>query len=118
MLQTNRNNFFTIPYIKSISESFLPIVKKYGYDVAYSVPNTLNKIIRRGKDRIDPMSQNDVVYKMSDIKKKNGTLSVISNHRLKYNHDMNWGEATILDKESSYVKRIVSEMVHIKNITV
>jgi len=139
MLQTNRKNFFTIPYIKSISESFLPIVKKYGYDVAYSVPNTLNKIIRRGKDRIDPMSQNDVVYKinclncdnsyvgqtkrqlstrlkehMSDIKKKNDTLSVISNHRLEYNHDMNWGEATILDKESSYVKRIVSEMVHIK----
>jgi len=85
------------------------------------------------------MSQNDVVYKinclncdnscvgqtkrqlstrlkehMSDIRKKNDTLSVISNHRLEYNHDMNWSEATILDIESSYVKRIVSEMVHIK----
>jgi len=52
---------------------------------------------------------------MSDIKKKNGLLSVVSNHRLEYNHDMNWSEAAILDIESSYVKRIVSEMVYIKN---
>jgi len=97
---------------QSISESFLPITKKYGFDIAYSVPNILNRIIKRGKDKIDSMAQNDCVYKiscsvcdksyvanektvgykkehMSDIKKKNGLLSVISNHRLEYNHDMN-----------------------------
>jgi len=51
---------------------------------------------------------------MLDIRKKNGLLSVVSNHRLEYNHDMNWNEAAILDIESSYVKRIVSEMVYIK----
>jgi len=44
---------------------------------------------------------------MSDIRKKNGLLSVVSNHRLEYNHDMNWSEAAIFDIESSYVKRIV-----------
>jgi len=85
------------------------------------------------------MSKNDVVYKiscsncdmsyvgqtkrqlctrikehMSDIKKKNGLLSVISNHRLEYNHDMNWSETAILDVETSYGKRIISEMVYIK----
>jgi len=137
--QIKQNNFFTIPYVKSISESFLPIVNKHGFDIAYSVPNTLNKFIRKGKDRIDSKSQNDVVYKinclncdnsyvgqtkrqlgtrlkehMSDIKKKNGALSVISNHRLEHNHDMNWSEATILDIEPSFAKRIVSEMIHIK----
>jgi len=51
---------------------------------------------------------------IADIKKKNGLLSVVSNHRLEYNHEMNWSGVAILDKESSYVKRIVSEMVHIK----
>jgi len=85
------------------------------------------------------MSKNDVVYKiscsncdmsyvkqtkrqlgtrikehMSDIKKKNGILSVVSNHRLEYDHDMNWSETAILDVELSYVKRIVSEMFYIK----
>jgi len=136
--QKIQKNFFTIPYVKSISESFLPITRKYGFDTAYSVLNKLNKIIKRGKDKIDPMSKNDVVYKiscsncdmsyvgqtkrqlctrikehMSDIKKKNG-LSVVSNHRLEYNHDMNWSEIAILDVETSYCKRIISEMVYIK----
>jgi len=138
--QINQRNFFTIPYVRSISESFLPITKKYGFEIAYSVPNTLNRFIKRGKDKIDPRSQNDCVYKivcsdcdisyvrqtkkqlgtrlkehMSDIRKKNGLLSVVSNHKLEYNHDMNWNEAAILDIESSYVRRIVSEMVYINN---
>jgi len=51
---------------------------------------------------------------MLDINKKNGVLSVVSNHRIEHNHDMNWDEATILDRESSYIKRTVSEMIYIK----
>jgi len=107
--------------------------------MAYSVPNTLNKFVKRGKDKIDPMSHSELVYKinysncncsyvgqtkrqfktllkehMLDIKKKNGALSVVSNHRIKHNHDMKWSEAIILDKESSYIKRTVSEMIFIK----
>jgi len=137
--QINEKKFFTIPYIKSISESFPPIIKKYGFNIAYSVLNTLNKYIKRHKDKIDPTTQNEVVYKIdcidckssyvgqtkrqfktrikehrSDINKKNGDLSVISNHRLEYDHEMNWDNAVVLDIESSYTKRIVSEMVHIK----
>jgi len=45
--------------------------------------------------------------------KKNGDLSVVSNHRIEHNHDMNWDEATILDRES-YIKKTVSEMIYIK----
>jgi len=116
--QITEKKFFTIPYIKSISESFLPIIKKYGLNIAYSVPNTLNKYVKRYKDKIDLKSQNEVVYKIdclncnssyvgqtkrqfkmrikehtSDINKKNSVLSVVSNHRLEYNHDMNWDDA-------------------------
>jgi len=132
-------NYFTIPYVRCVSESFLPIAKKYGFDIAFTVPNTLNRFIKRGKDIIEPLLQNDCVYKIEclncnmtyvgqtkrrlctrlkehsvDINKKSGGLSVISNHRLEYNHEMNWSETTILDIEPSYTKRIVSEMVHIK----
>jgi len=137
--QIEQRSFFTIPYVKSVSESFLPITKKYGFDTAYFVPNILNKIIRKGKDKIDPKSQNDCVYKinclncdmsyvgqtkrqlgtrvkehMSDIKKKNGVLSVVSNHKLENNHEMKWSEVAILDIEPSYTKRIISEMIYIK----
>jgi len=37
---TSKKEFFTIPYIKSISESFIPVTNKYGFDIAYSIPNT------------------------------------------------------------------------------
>jgi len=51
---------------------------------------------------------------MIDINKKNGVLSIVSNHRIEHGHDMNWEEAAILDRESSYIKRTVSEMIYIK----
>jgi len=137
--QIEHKNFFTIPYVKSVSESFLPITKKYGFDTGYFVPNTLNKIIRKDKDKIDSKSQNDCVYKincsncdmsyvgqtkrqlgtrlkehMSDINKKNGVLSVVSTHKIENNHEMKWSEVAILDVEPSYTKRIISEMIYIK----
>jgi len=51
---------------------------------------------------------------MSDIKKKKGVLSVVSNHRLENNHEMKWSEVAILDVEPSYTKRIIAEMIYIK----
>jgi len=50
--QTNQKSFFTIPYVRSIFESFLPITKKFGFDISYSVSNTLNKFIKRSKNKI------------------------------------------------------------------
>jgi len=135
----NRLSFFTIPYVKSISESFLPITMKFGFNIAYSIPNTLHNFIKRGKDRINTTSQSNCVYKikchncensyvgqtkrqlgtrlkehMSDIKKKSGLLSVVSKHILECNHEMDWKRTVILDKEPSYTKRIISEMIYIK----
>jgi len=123
-ISTNKDKipFFTIPYVKSISESFLPITKKYGFNVAFSIPNTLNRFIKRGKDKINLMAQNECVYKIkcsncdtsyvgqtkrqlgtrlkehkADFKKKSGSMSVVSNHRLDNNHEMDWNGVTILD---------------------
>jgi len=64
MNPASEKEFFTIPYLKSISESFIPAIKKYGYDIAFSIPYTLNSFIKYGKDNLDPMSQ-QVVYKIS-----------------------------------------------------
>jgi len=49
---------------------------------------------------------------VADINKKNGSLSVISNHKLEGTHEIN--ETKILDIKSSYNKRLVSEMIFIK----
>jgi len=135
---TPNKEFFTIPYIKSIAESFKPVVNKYGFHIAYTIPNTLRSFIKCGKDDLDSMSHQGVVYKISchdcdapyigqtkrqlrtrikehnlDIKKKIGSPSVISEHR-NFNHDFGWDNIKILDNERSYQKRLISEMVHIK----
>ncbi|EZA48133.1 hypothetical protein X777_14399 [Ooceraea biroi] len=50
----------------------------------------------------------------NDINKKFGSPSVISTHRLESGHEFRWGHVVILDEESSYKRRLVSEMVNIK----
>jgi len=141
-LGNNTKNFFTIPYVKTISESFQPITKKYGFDISYTIPNTLSRFIKRSKDRIDLFEISNCIYKInclncnatyvgqtkrqlgtrlkehrSDINKNKGLLSVVSNHRLNDDHEMDWNQTEILDIESSYNKRIVSEMIFIKRQT-
>ena len=46
------------------------------------------------------------------ISKKERVL--ISDHRTNLNHIFKWNEVKILDKEASYNKRLISEMIHIK----
>jgi len=53
-----------------------------------------------------------ILEHQKDIKKKTGTHSVISHHRIE-NHNFNWEDITILDNEKNYNKRLISEMVHI-----
>ncbi|KYQ54521.1 hypothetical protein ALC60_06668 [Trachymyrmex zeteki] len=58
------DKFFTIPYVKSISESFVPVASCLNKKTAYTIPNTLNKFINRGKDKLNHISQQGVVYKI------------------------------------------------------
>jgi len=92
--------------------------------LAYSIPNTL-KSIKRGKDELEPLSNQNVAYKIScedydasyvgqtkrklnkrlhehisDTKKRTGSLSVISDHCMNLNHNFKWNEVKILDKEA------------------
>ncbi|KYN22373.1 hypothetical protein ALC57_05227 [Trachymyrmex cornetzi] len=77
-----KDKYFTIPYVKSISESFLPI--------------------------------SSISEHKSDIRRNTGSPTVITDHRINLDHNFKWDNVKILDCESSYNKRLVSEMVHIK----
>lgn len=136
---SSSSSLFVIPYIKGVSEKFNRL-KRFGFKLVYSCKNKLNKIIKTGKDKLDPLSHCDVVYKIScndcdasyvgqtkrrlltrirehrsNINKRSGSPSVISSHRLEFNHEFDWDGAKILDREQSYGKRLFSEMIHIKN---
>jgi len=48
--QLDKTEFLTIPYVNSVSESFLPVCGKYGFNMSHSILNTLKRYIKRGKD--------------------------------------------------------------------
>ena len=106
--------------------------------LVFSIPNTLKSFIKRGKE-LDFLSNQNVVYKIScddceasyvgqtkrklstrlrehisDIRKNTGSPTVITDHRINCNHNFKWNDVKILDCASSYNKRLVSEMIHIK----
>jgi len=106
--------------------------------MAFTIPNTLSIFIKTGKDKIERSSRCNVVYRIdckdcgasyvdqtkrrlitrikkhkNDINKRSGIPSVISTHRLQ-NHEFEWSSVHILDSESAWYRRIISEMLHIK----
>ena len=48
------------------------------------------------------------------INRNNQTKSVITEHRTNFLHDFDWDNIEILDQESIYHKRLISEMLYIK----
>lgn len=131
-------NYFTIPYIKNISEKFGRKFKNY-FKIAYSCKNKLNRYIVTGKDKLEQMEKSGIVYQINcnnceasyvgqtkrklktrikehinDIRKNPDSHSVISMHRINYDHNFNWEKTKILDIEQNYSKRLTSEMVYIK----
>jgi len=62
---TSTRKFFTIPYMKGIFESFINITKKYDFNLAYTIKNSLKKYIKTGKDNLNPDSCCGVVYKIN-----------------------------------------------------
>jgi len=46
---------------------------------------------------------------------KTGKFSVVTEYSLEKDHDYDWNNPKILDKEKFYFKRLVSEMINIKS---
>jgi len=124
--EMSANKYFTIPYAKSVFETFRPIALKMNCKLAYSIPHTLNKYIKRGKDQLDVFitsrgSLQNILWRLwlkryvdqtkrklkdyrlqehkLDINKNTGSPTVITNHRIECNHNFHWSNVQILDKE-------------------
>jgi len=133
------SSFFTVPFLPNITEEFRSIFKDLNVKLSYFSLNKLNKFIKVHKDRVPTNCKTNVVYKIdcsdcdasyvgqtsrmlktrisehrSQINRNYANRSVITNHRLQYNHDFLWDDAEILDETSLYSKRLISEMLHIK----
>jgi len=136
----NFNNGLVLPYIKGISKGIKRAVGN-NISVRYTIPKKLDRIIKKGKDRLDTTLNTDVVYKIecndcdklyigqtkrhlgtrikehsNNIKNSAGNYSVVTNHKLEENHDFKWKEPIILHKERNRRKREIAEMFFIKKI--
>jgi len=135
----NNRKFIVFPYIKELSELVAGTINKSQYITGYRILNNLGKFIRVHKDSNHFLSNNNVVYKIScndctasyvgqtkrqlrtRIKEHNNNCkfvssnpSVIKEHIIEYSHSFDWNNVKILNTETNYFKRSVSEMLHIK----
>ncbi|KYN16156.1 hypothetical protein ALC57_11588 [Trachymyrmex cornetzi] len=133
------NMWFAFPYVTNVSDKFRDITKDYKVNLAYFSLNKLSCFIKTHKDPISNMSKKNAVYKIkcndcdasyvgqtkrtvktrigehrNDIRKNINNHSVITEHRLNYNHDFDWDNVEIMDNERFLFKRRISEMVHIQ----
>ncbi|KAG5321378.1 IPYR pyrophosphatase, partial [Pseudoatta argentina] len=123
---------------KITTEAAQKILDKAPEPVEPQPVEPIGSFIKRGKDKLNFLSNQNVVYKIScddceasyvgqtkrrlstrlqehisDIKKNTGSPTVITDHRINFDHNFKWNDVRILDCESSYNKRLVSEMIHI-----
>lgn len=138
VLEKSEIKYFTIPYVGSVSERFAYVSKKHDFRLSFSITNSLREFITVHIDRLDVLSQCNVVYRVSccdcdatyvgqtkkqlktrvkehrnDIK-RSSSPSIISRHRFELNHNFDWNGIEIIDGERSYCKRLTSEMLLIK----
>lgn len=130
--------FVSLPYVKGLSDVDM-IFRKFGLKVVHNIPNKLNCLIKLGKDRLHRDYRTDVVYKINckdcdisyigqtkrhlstrikehfrNIKMHSSNLSVVSKHKIEYNHDFDWSLPIILHCEKYVRKREIAEMFFIK----
>jgi len=132
--------WFVIPFIPNVTEKFKNIANFLQSKLAVFSLHKLGRVIRAQKDTLPVGHNKNVVYKLSckhcnmvyigqtkrrlktrieehrkDITKKTtSNLSVISEHKLEFNHDFDWNNPSILDREGKYYRRLVAEMAYIK----
>jgi len=133
-------SFFTIPYVASIAGKFIKYFKNITFTkLAFSCYKKLNNFIKVHKDPLPLALRSNVVYKIHcsncestyvgqtkktlctrinehrcHIRRNSTQPSVITDHRLTTNHDFDWEGVKIVDTETNYTKRLISEMIHIK----
>jgi len=134
-----KKQFFVIPYVKGISEITSSMFNKSIFTTGYRCINKLDKIIKVQKDPTEHTQKNNIVYKIicnnceasyvgqtkrkmmtrikehqNNIKLDKSKHSVITEHILELGHNFNWNNIKVLDTEPHYNKRLISEMLHIR----
>ncbi|XP_019882893.2 uncharacterized protein LOC109609951 [Camponotus floridanus] len=135
------SSYISLPFVDGLSDEFDHVFKNIGLNVDYNVPKKLNVLIKRGKDKLPTNNMTEVVYKLdckncnksyigqtkrhlctrikehrNNIKVHESNFSVISKHKVDFNHDFDWSAPVILHSEKHARKREFAEMFYIKKL--
>ncbi|XP_050458275.1 uncharacterized protein LOC126855029 [Cataglyphis hispanica] len=136
---TDKPSYIALPFVEGLSGDVGRLLKNMGFTVVYNIPKKLNSLIKRGKDGLPISNRTEVVYKINckncsasyigqtkrhlstrvkehcnNIKMHASNLSVISKHKLEFDHDFDWSAPDILHNEKHVRKREIAEMFFIK----
>jgi len=128
-----------LPYISNISETIKSSIDSNKYLTGYRILNKLTGYIKRHKDNNKHDTKNNIVYKIfcnncsasyvgqtkrqlktrineheKNVRFDESKHSVITKHMIENNHTFNWQNVKIMDYETNYFKRLISEMIYIK----
>jgi len=115
------------------------VLNNNDYIVGYRCLNILGRFIKVQKDKNTLFDNNNVIYKICNncdasyvgqTKRKLKTRinehlkniikldpqkhSIITDHILEFDHTIDWKSVKIIDFEPYYYKRLISEMIHIR----
>ncbi|KAL6418855.1 hypothetical protein ACFW04_014207 [Cataglyphis niger] len=136
---TDKPFYIALPFVEGLSNGIGRMFKNMGFTVVYNIPKKLNSLIKRGKDGLPISNSTEVVYKINckncsasyigqtkrhlstrvkehfnNIKMHANNLSIISKHKLEFNHDFDWSAPDILHNKKHLRKREITEMFFIK----
>ncbi|KAL6433498.1 hypothetical protein ACFW04_006541 [Cataglyphis niger] len=125
---THKPSYIALPFVEDLSDDIGRMFKNMGFTVVYNIPKKLNSLIKRGKDGLPISNRTEIVYKINckkhlstrvkknfnNIKMHASNLSVVSKHKLEFNHDFDWSALDILHNEKHLRKREITEMFFIK----
>jgi len=131
-----------IPYAKDFANKISNVLCDSEIKTAYKYNNKLHQFIKPKKDPLQNIQKNNVVYKIEcsdckatyigqtkrqlgtrikehkqNINKKSDSQTIITEHIVNNNHRMDWNNTKIIDTETNYNRRLISECIHIKRHT-
>ncbi|GAA55914.1 hypothetical protein CLF_109359 [Clonorchis sinensis] len=125
----NAGKRITLPYIKNTAEMTARLLRQHNITVAYKPANTLRKTLSRPKGKLDPMTRNNVIYRIQckDCDKRyigqtgrklstrihehklaterHDQFSLISVHKDQEGHEFDWSGVHILGQARTKKER-------------
>ena len=126
-----------LPYIDGTSEKLLCILRSHNIRSTFYTEMALRKLLCKTKDRVAREDKNNIIYEIGcsncqavyfgeskryiklrshehnrSVRNWDCDKNEITKHCWEANHNFNWDEKTVTDRESSLIPRKIKETIH------